>query len=165
MKMLCALLGAVLLLPAPATSAAQSAESDSARSDSARFSLTITSKQNTFKSGEIILLNLVVKNTSDQEYCENHFLETGNAEWNGYEVEVRGMNGVALPLMPKPRLRGMRSRGKLCIKPGETLKESLSVDQLVDLKAPGVYQIQVDHVDRGANTHVQSNIIHVTVTP
>jgi hypothetical protein len=115
--------------------------------------------------GETLLLNIAVRNISTDDYCESHFLETGEAELNGYDVDVRDSSGKAYSLKPILAGRWRRSRGNLCIKPGKTFKESLSVDQVVDLSAPGVYKIQVDHFDRGNSTHVRSNSITVTVTP
>jgi hypothetical protein len=152
-----------LLLSVCSVSESQSSAADSVAGN-AKISLAIAAKQNTFKVGETILLNIAVKNISTDNYCENHFLETGEAELNGYDVDVRGSDGKIYPSIPISRDRWRRSRGKLCIKPGEILKELLSVNQIADLSGPGVYQIQVDHMD-GGHIHARSNSITVSVTP
>jgi hypothetical protein len=130
-----------------------------------RIALAIATQSDTYKIGEAVLLKILVKNISSGDYCESHFLETGEAELNGYDVYVRDSGGTVRPQIPLSRERLRRSRGKLCIKPDEILKESLVVNQVVDLSTPGVYQISVNHLDRETNIHMRSNSITVTITP
>jgi hypothetical protein len=164
MMLIHSILGGALLLAAPMSGGGQSAATVSSLPQAARISLSIATKQSTYKVGQKVLINIIVKNVSDEQYCENHFLETGEAELNGYQPDVSSPNKESLPLLSKARDKGMRSRGKRCIDPGETLNESLSLNQLVDLSAVGVYQISVTHVDRGSNMRLSSNIISITIT-
>ena len=116
------------------------------------------------------LPHILLKNMSEYKYCENHILETGHAEWNDYSVEVKDAAGtltprVSKPLLPlrqRPELSG--SRGILCIAPGEARKESISVDQIVNMSGAGTYYVQVIHRDRGTDTDVVSNIIQINIT-
>jgi hypothetical protein len=152
-----------LLLAGSIVAESQSPAVASNSSDNPRIALSITTKLSTYKPGEKVLINIIVKNVSDKQYCENHFWETGEAELNGYSLEVVDANGNNLPLIPQTRERGMRSRGNLCFDPGSTIKESLLLDRLVDLNTPGVYRISVGHIDHGKNVRVISNNILVTI--
>ena len=163
MKPIYALTSFVLLHFIPLAIEAQTSAPISPVLTTERFSLLIATKQSTYKVGEKILVNVSLKNISDEQYCENHFLETGEAELNGYHPNVINASGETLALINKRRERGMRSRGNVCINPGEILKEVLSIDQLVNINAPGIYQIQVDHLDRGNNVYVHSNSVSVTI--
>jgi hypothetical protein len=134
-----------------------------------RIAMTIATTQTTFKVGDPITLSIRVENISEYKYCENHILETGHAEWNNYILELKDVDGnvipsVSKPLLPlrqRPELSG--SRGLLCIAPKETRKESISVDQLVNVSAQGTYFVQVVHRDRGTDTDVISNIIRINI--
>jgi hypothetical protein len=165
MKLSHVLLSVTFLLSVCAVSESQLPAPLSSDAGSERISVTIATKQGTFKVGDNILLSITVKNISEGIYCEGHYLETGEAELNGYDVHIINSNGTTYSIKPIERGRLKRSRGKVCINPGGNLKEKLSVEQLVDLSAPGVYQIQVDHHDREANIRVRSNSITVTVMP
>lgn len=155
----------VLLLSVQVACHAQSSEIAPDASGPTRFTLSIATKQSTYKVGEKILVSIILKNISDEKYCENHFLETGEADLNGYRVSVVTAGGVPLLLVPRPKYQGMRSRGKLCIDPGKSHAESIILNQIVDLSAAGVYQIHVDHLDGEKNAPVDSNKINVTITP
>jgi hypothetical protein len=162
------LLGAIssiaLLLMTSTTGKAQPRALASAAAGTPRITLSITTNHDTYKVGEKVLVNIFVRNSSDEEYCENHFLETGEADINGYHPVVLGPNGEELLLIARVKERGMRSRGKLCIGPGETLRESLYLNQLVDLSAAGVFQIAIDHLDRENDVRARSNLITFTIS-
>jgi hypothetical protein len=154
----------ITLLIAASVGHAQVPTKNVAATEKNRVSLTISTKENTFKLGAPIPVAIVVKNVSNGEYCELHLLETGKAEMNGYLVDVRDSDGKTYPrILQQGRPRG--SIVKLCLSPGELRKESLSVDQIVNLTAPGTYVIRVEHLDREANIHMWSNSISVTITP
>ncbi len=165
MRFVSLLLSLALLSNAATTIQAQAPASPGPDSSAPGISLTIATKQSTYKAGETILVSIVLKNIAGGQYCENHFLETGEAELNGYEVRLVGTNGLILPLISMPRERGMRSRGKLCIDNGATIKESLSLNQHADLTKPGTYQISVNHLDHRNNARILSNVISVTLIP
>jgi hypothetical protein len=80
-------------------------------------------------------------------------------------ADSRQRYGKTMPLIRKARERGMRSRGKLCIDSGATIKESLFLDSLVDLGRSGVYRISVRHLDHGRNARVTSNSISAAIAP
>jgi hypothetical protein len=126
-------------------------------------SLTISTKQQEYKVGESILVNIVRANISDARYCESHALETGTAELNGYNVTASDDTGSLYPRIKKPFPRGMRSTGRLCLEPGQSRKEQLVADSLVNMSQAGIYHIQVNHLDREAGVRVVSNTITVTV--
>jgi len=135
-----------------------------------RIAITVSVKQTTFKIGDPILLDILVKNISEYKYCEKSIVETNHAEWNDYNVEVKDAGGtmisrVSRPLLPlrqRPELSG--SRGLLCIAPGELIKERIIVDQIVNMSGAGTYYVQVIHRDRGTDTDVVSNSIQINIT-
>jgi hypothetical protein len=98
-----------------------------------RISIAIAAKRTASKIGDPILLDILVKNISEYQYCEKSIVETNHAEWNDYNVEVKDAGGtmiprVSKPLLPlrqRPELSG--SRGLLCIAPGELIKEKIVV--------------------------------------
>lgn len=135
-----------------------------------RISITISVKEATFKAGDPITLQIVVKNISEYQYCEHSIVETNHAEWNDYNVEVRDSEGTEVPRISKPLLplrerpELSASRGLLCIAPGDSFTEGLIPNQIADMSQPGTYLVQIVHRDRGTNTQVSSNVIGLTVT-
>jgi hypothetical protein len=51
------------------------------------------------------------------------------------------------------------------LKPGETIKDGLTLNRLYDLTKPGKYTIQCQRFDEESNSWVKSNKITITVTP
>lgn len=135
-----------------------------------RISIAILSKQTVAKVGDPIVLDIVVKNISEFKFCETNIVENNHAEWNGYDVVVKNTVGVEVPHIVKPLLPLRQrpelsaSRGKLCITPGDTFKESLIANQLVEMSEPGTYLVQVVHRDQGTDTQVTSNALQIRVT-
>jgi hypothetical protein len=153
----CVLLVCSLSLSQSKPSTANTPEKD-------RISITIATKQKEFKVGSPIILNIIVKNISEYKYCEHQRVETSEAELNEYYPIVKDASGRFLPRLVRSYPKGMRSAGLLCLVPGEISKESLFIDQLADVSSPGVYTVQIEHVDHGTNTPVHSNSITITIS-
>jgi hypothetical protein len=147
-------------------------QSDASSGDQAaknRISITTSVRQSSFKVGDPIILTIIVKNISEYRYCEKSIVETNHAEWNGYGVTVKDAAGNEVPRISKPLLPLRQrpelsaSRGMLCIAPGDTFKEGLMVDQIVNVSEPGTYYVRVIHRDQGTDTDIATNVIQIKI--
>jgi hypothetical protein len=149
--------------------------SKSAQSAKPPFSLTIAATDSVVKSGSVIWVDAIVKNTSDHEISVFSTLDHLGNEYNadvwtdkstlapetrlGREInnhttpedertpQIRISNGASRPLMP-----------------GKTFIDHVNVSTMYDLSQPGKYTIQFRRYDEESKTTVKSNKITVTVT-
>lgn len=124
--------------------------------------LAIAVKQDVVKVGDVITLQITLKNMHKDKYCRYVNGEDGKAELNGYALEVTDLEGNIHSLLKQKRLRGGSLFGQ-CIDHGKTASETMNINRLVDLGKPGTYYMRVSHVDKITNQVVWSNRLTITV--
>ena len=165
----------VTVVPSGNTPSGQTASSEPP------FSLTISSPPgDSVRLGLPIGLNVVTTNTSNHNinlWAEKAELEQAGATYN---IVVHDATGAVPPLtefghkansrkdVPRDTNPDVMSSGNgtgLVLKPGESWRDAISVNDLFILQKPGDYSIQVERFDPASKTMVKSNTVTVTVTP
>jgi hypothetical protein len=144
-------------------------------------SITITSPTGkSVKSGSPIGLVVASTNTTG-----HNILLWGNKAGeeqagSAYQIDIQKVNGATPPdtsfghrakaRVDVPRNSSSaqfvdQSGEKLVLKPGESWWDTMTVNDLYDVRQPGDYTIQVERFDPATKTMVKSNTITVTVTP
>jgi hypothetical protein len=140
------------------------------------FSITISTAQNSFKSGSEIRLQVVLTNTSDHSFSIGRAIDGTSPVVAGYlfEIHVDNEKGNSPPETKYERaLRGNGSPEDLPVSSGigmnlsagQSSKDALAVNKFYDLSEPGKYKIQVQWTNPTSKIVVKSNTITVTVTP
>jgi hypothetical protein len=142
----------------------------SAQAGNPTISLSISSAQDTVKSGSPITVKVAITNVSGHRIG---FPWLSDAGWN-FELIVRDSHGN--PVSPASR-NARRKDGRLDVKirtgegvahylqPGESETHEFNVSDLKNLAQPGEYTIQVQRADPETKVVVKSNMITVAVTP
>lgn len=143
------------------------------------FSMTISTAQIVFKTGTDVKLEIIVKNISDHDVGVDKSPGENSGESHN-KVEVFDDKGI--PVRETGYKRALEGNGgydevsgriiipmgstmTIFLKPGETLKDGITVNKLYYLDKPGKYTIQCQRFDEERNSWVKSNKITVTVTP
>jgi hypothetical protein len=134
------------------------------------FSITLSTPDGVVKPGSNVMLEVVLKNTSDQDISAGELL--GGAELN-YDIDVRDSKGdLATETQYGRRIHGKDpnpghggSGVARALKPGETQKTKTFLNRVYDLSQPGSYTVQAQTRDPNSNMIVKSNTITFTVTP
>jgi hypothetical protein len=156
-----------VVLMSPHWSHAQSARSPQP------FSLVIQTPEKVYKSGELIPLEVTVKNISQSDI---RMLSGPGSTMAEQHFEVIGTDPTGAPLEETPR--GLRVHGKdpkhpvggskysEVIAPGGLLHQKLFVNLPYNFTAVGTYSIQIRRVYEGDNrVTVISNAINITIEP
>ena len=155
-----------------------------ARAAEASFSITITTPKSVLKVASDIPIDIIIRNISDGDIDLPRSVRLDLGEWFT-DVEVSDEKGNMMPETKYYRvLRGKdiydsepRPDGKFVpktqsqqglsgysVKPGETLRDGLVLNKLVDLTRPGKYAVRVRRRDEATKVWVTSNAITVTLT-
>lgn len=120
--------------------------------------ITIAADKNQYKPGEEIKLSIAIENSSTQpitivqrSHWLNHLLSVSNAQ--GRQLPER-KEAAAIKNAAEAGYRAMRQ-----LAPGEALKEELDLQQLFDLKKPGVYKVKSRRHVSAAKTFEQPVLI------
>jgi hypothetical protein len=136
--------------------------------------MTIKAKDRSVKAGSPILVDVTVKNISNQSlsFGKEQPIKRDQGGWT-YQVDVLDAKGVRSVettfyrgilghLTPDERANEELAPGSgfiFLLKPGEMTMDQVDVGRLYDLSRPGVYMIQFRHAGSG-----KSNAVTVTVT-
>jgi hypothetical protein len=136
-----------------------------------RFSLSIATPLSAVKVGDELRLDIVLTNTSKQEYPIGVEIETNHAE-RDYQISVVDSEGdSALKVVPlllpngkhKPHMAAGSHYSRV-LKPGARIDSHAILNRLCDLTKPGEYTIQVKRSDPDSKMIVRSNIITVAIS-
>lgn len=148
----------------------------SGRPERPKYELTIRTKQHEFKAGDVIAVEITIKNTSEEPAFAAPALTTAEAK---YQIDVRDERGEsALETAYERSLRPAKDRlgreiesvtvvkdGPLrLLQPGETMKEVIVLNRLYDLSMAGTYTAQVQ-VRGDDKDRPRSNQITITIKP
>jgi hypothetical protein len=138
------------------------AQSSSTVAEDGSTQLTIGVKRDVVKVADPLTLQITMTNMHRDKYCHRVVNEEGQAQLNGYQLEVTDSESHIYPLKKQKRLRAWSTSGE-CIDHGKSTSETMDVKRLVDLDNPGVYHMRVGHLDSMTQQIVWSNSIAVTV--
>jgi hypothetical protein len=132
------------------------------------FSITLTAKNATVKSGTSVWVKIQLTNNSAQDLDESGTINGMTGADPNLSFDVRDEDGKLK--QKKVHKHAELASGKpinRTIAPGQTLEEEQDVSRLFDTTEPGKYVIQVSRrvSDDQKNKLVKSNTITVTVTP
>lgn len=140
------------------------------------FAITISTDKPQVKQGDIVLINITMKNTSDHDVdCTGN---PSNALDRNFVYDVVDEDGRPVPIIEK-KYHGGSSIWLCTIKPGETSHSAGGlISRLFDFSRPGKYTIQVsrpiwgddqrpgtDGMVQNNTPVVKSNTITITVLP
>jgi hypothetical protein len=137
------------------------------------YTLTIRAKQNTFKVGEEIRINILWKNTSDQPVSVAPVIPTAETSYKVFVEDEKG--NLAAETKLGRRLRtGKDEAGQTTVsvfetapirsvQPGESLNEEVVLNKLYDLSKPGKYTVRVQS-QSDLNGSAKSDPITITIT-
>ena len=130
------------------------------------FSITVTPVRARVISGDPVELEIVLRNTSDQDVWAGAAFDGGIDA--SYEYDVRDSSGNPAPL--RERHKTAETRSVIMsppLKPGASKEEKTDLDPWFDLTKPGEYTIQLSRrLNGGADDPaLKSNVITVTVVP
>jgi hypothetical protein len=134
--------------------------------DSPSVSLTIRAESALVESGNVIAIDIEIKNGSNRAInCERNPV-SGDLDM-AFQYEIRTTNGSTVPRDPPPHPEiGYETHGWPCLlHPGETAQSVAIISRRYDLKLPGRYSIRISQVDTATGQVVKSNQIEVTVDP
>jgi len=130
------------------------------------FSLTISTKDATVKSGAEVRIAITLTNTSNNDLA---FFNTSRE--CDYSVWIRDADGkLVADTEHKRKLRcsggnTLNANILVRLKAQESIKEEMVVSDLGDMTIPGTYSIQVIRkIPRISQDFIKSNIINVSVT-
>jgi hypothetical protein len=142
-------------------------------------SMTISTTPIVVNAGTDVKIEIIIKNISDHDVGVDKSPGENSGEKHT-KVEVRDDKGkLVRETGYKRALEGnggydevsgriiipMGSNMGVLLKPGETVKDGLSVNKLYYLDKPGKYTIQCQRFEDESSTWVKSNTITITVTP
>jgi hypothetical protein len=136
----------------------------SQQSNNPPFKIAITTQKTTVVSGEDVLVDVSLTNTSNQDVYEGAAYMTGINLDSTLRFEVRDEDGKLVPkrVYPNEEFRTGSVRFRT-IPAGQTLTQTQPVSALYDMRKPGKYTVQVW---RGNPDYdIKSDIVTVTVTP
>jgi hypothetical protein len=134
----------------------------------APFSIEVNAQKNTVRSGEPVILNIVLKNTSQRALIIRpsrrlYKISVITATSGVSASKTRRQQELeAAPL----RFNGIPDE----LKPGETQEHEILLNEIYNMNTPGTYVIRVERdvwkgqADTFLGTAVLSNLIRVTVT-
>jgi hypothetical protein len=140
-----------------------------AQSHTPSFSLAISTPHTTVRTGEPVLLKVLITNTSGREvYYAGALNRPG-----GLDVNVMDSNNKPV----KETSYGQRQHGtafppvgsgsvlRIEVDPGKSMEEDVMVDKEWDIGTPGTYKLYVELADPQSNQAVRSNAVILTVMP
>jgi hypothetical protein len=169
-KMLVSVLAIVVGTAASATPAHSQTAANSGGPP--RHALTIRAKQDEFKVGDEIRIEIALKNSSNQQFLVAPVIPTAEISYRTYVQDEKG--DLAPETKYGRRLRiGKDEAGRDTVivgesaplrylQPGESLKEEIILNRLYDLSKPGRYMVRVQAQSDVAGM-AKSNAITITV--
>lgn len=131
--------------------------------------ISISTPDPVIKLGADIRLDLVIKNTSQQDV--RFARSKGDAEFD-YEIDARNQNGKEIPetayghkIHSKESTNTLRRGGMVLITlvPSQEYTQSTTLNKIYDFSEPGTYVIQVQRRNPEGKTLLKSNKLVVTV--
>jgi hypothetical protein len=116
--------------------------------------------------GATLLLTVSMTNIAQDQHCYGMARGHGNGIYN-FPTTVRRASGEivgASPIIDKSG-KVTISRKRFCLQGGDTLAQTMRLDQLFDLSAPGKYSVQVSRKQGTTGEVVLSNSLPFTVMP
>lgn len=143
-----------------------------ARPDALPFKISISTAQDTYKSGDEIKLLIEITNTSDHAMTIGRAIDKTSAEIAGFSVDVVDDQGnAASETRYRRALRGADPSAPLVwssvlisLPAGQTFKDAMIVNKFYDLRKGGTFKIQVQRTDLPSKIVVKSNVLTVTVS-
>jgi hypothetical protein len=171
-----------MVLLATLSAASSTLGATGAESSLAPFSVSISTRPTTVKTGSEVAIKVTITNTSgskieigrsvgqnegemnqDLEILDNQGKRTATTSY-GRRVKGEGRERGEHGEPPPPAIIG--SDIFFPIEPGKSIEDIIIANKLYDLSQPGKYTIQVTRFDPYySKTSVKSNIITLTVTP
>lgn len=162
----------VLVLNAAGAVGEQAAPKD----QKASFAMSLKLNESTATVHSEVRAKVEITNTS----AERIWLWQSRSGVSQYLVRAVGRDGKSAQLTAKGKAfqKGegvLRENGKVvrvfpgsgrqvCLEPGETMKDEVFLDDLIDLSQPGTYTVEVERVDSATKVLVKANAVTLIVT-
>ena len=131
--------------------------------NTAPFKIAISTDKTTVVSGEDVVVDVSLTNTTNKDVEEGVMYKQGISLDSTFRFEVRDDRGKLVPkrTYPHEELRPGNIHFRT-IGAGQTLIQPQLVSALYDMRKPGKYTVQVWR--RNSDYEIKSNIVTVTVT-